>query len=108
MIVIREPRDDELEMMFYARWEVLRKPHALPLASERDEKDNHSGFVIAIDEESGKIVGSARYTLEADGACELDCLGVYPKYSGRGIGTQLFEFRRDRAREHASARRARL
>ena len=101
MVTIREPRQDELEGMYTLRWEVMRKPFGLPKGSERNKLDEISDFVIALDELSGKIVGTGTL-VPREGFIEIIHLAVIDEFRGQGVGTSLMDYLHERAIEYGA------
>jgi predicted N-acetyltransferase YhbS len=90
-----EPRTEEEFGEYYRlRWERLRKPHGLPLGSEREgpAEDASTHLIARVD---GRIVGAACWAVgmrkdESSGKREIYVryrqLAVDPEFDGRGIG----------------------
>ncbi len=49
-------------------------------------------FVLAVDDASGEIVGTAQVKTHRDGSCELASLAVVPEWQGRGLARRLIEY----------------
>jgi N-acetylglutamate synthase-like GNAT family acetyltransferase len=49
-------------------------------------------FMLAVDEASGEVVGTAQIKTHRDGSRELASIATLPAYQGQGIATQLIEF----------------
>jgi predicted N-acetyltransferase YhbS len=93
-----EPRtEEELGEYYRLRWERLRKPHGLPLGSEREGPvEDASTHLIA--KADGRIVGAACWAVgirkdQASGKREIYVryrqLAVDPEFEGRGVGIAM-------------------
>ena len=51
-----------------------------------------SHFVLAVEEASGEIVGTAQIKTHRDGSRELASLAVVPQWQGRGLARRLIEY----------------
>ncbi len=49
-------------------------------------------FVVAVDDASGEIVGTAQVKTHRDGSRELASLAVVPQWQGRGLARRLIEY----------------
>ena len=75
----------EFAEYFSFRWELLRKPLALPRGSEQDELDNSAFHVAAYDEQH--IVGAGRVHIESDHTARIRYMAVHPGYRCQGVGS---------------------
>lgn len=98
MIVIKEPQPQELDEMYLLRWEINRKPFGLPKGTEVDEHKASSYKVIALDDTTNKIVGSARLIVREDNVGEVNFVGVHESYRSQGIGERLMEYLHEKAK----------
>lgn len=48
-------------------------------------------FIVAVDDETGQIVGSGQIKRHGDGSHELASIATAPAYQGRGIAHQIIE-----------------
>ncbi len=53
-------------------------------------------FVVAVDDVSGEIVGTAQVKTHGDGSREFASLAVVPQWQGRGLARRLIEYWLDR------------
>jgi len=53
-------------------------------------------FVLAVDDTSGEIVGTAKIKAHGDGSRELASLAVVPHWQGHGLARRLIEYWLDR------------
>jgi N-acetylglutamate synthase-like GNAT family acetyltransferase len=65
---------------------IIRAAQINPL----DLKWQH--FVLAVDDASGEIVGTAQVKTHGDGSRELASLAVVPQWQGRGLARRLIEY----------------
>jgi ribosomal protein S18 acetylase RimI-like enzyme len=87
-ITVRRPRSSEdLEKYYHARWYILRRPWHQPIGSERDELENDSIHLMAID--GKKVVGVARAHINRPGEAQFRYMGVDVRYRRHGIATRL-------------------
>lgn len=99
MQILQPSTFHEFEQYYRLRYEMLRMPWYQPQGSERVEDDDTATHLMAINEETGEVMGVARVHLETDSEAQLRFLAVGPKYQNKQIGRQLLQAVEDKARE---------
>lgn len=90
MIEIRSPKTREDFKAYYdLRYKVLREPFGLPKGTEKDDYEPISQHFMAIDSETGKLVGCAKLFEKETGVGWLSHLAVAVPYQRTGIGKLL-------------------
>ncbi len=92
MIVIRHPETKEDFKKLYAlRYKILREPLGLPRGTEKDDYEPISTHFIAVDSDTGEIVGTAKLFEKEPGVGQFSHIAVDEKYQHRGIGKMLVD-----------------
>jgi N-acetylglutamate synthase-like GNAT family acetyltransferase len=99
MQILQPSTFHEFEQYYRLRYEMLRMPWHQPLGSERVEDDATATHLMAINEETGEVMGVARVHMETDTEAQLRFLAVGPKYQNKQIGRQLLHAIEEKARE---------
>ena len=90
MKIISPVSNDDFEKYFDLRWRVLRKPWNQPRGSEKDELEEQSYHLMAIDDQQ-KIIGCGRLHFTTDSHAQIRYMAVAPEYGKRGIGKKILE-----------------
>ncbi|MDP3881726.1 MAG: GNAT family N-acetyltransferase [Nanoarchaeota archaeon] len=69
------------------RWALLRKPWSEPRGSEKDNLEQESYHVIAIEESN--IIGGGRIHFNSASEAQVRYMFVLPEHQGRGIGKEI-------------------
>jgi len=92
MIVIRSPQTKEDFKAYYAlRYAVLREPWGHPRGTEKDDYEPISQHLMAVDEQSGEIVGVIKWLEREPGLAWVSHLAVSPGRQKQGIGKMLVQ-----------------
>ncbi len=87
MYHLRVPQtEEELELYYQFRWEMLRKPLHQPKGSERDAWDAMAHHQMVVDEE-GTPVAIGRLYINADNEAAIRFMAVHPSVQDKGLGT---------------------
>lgn len=90
LIRYRSPLTPEEFTEYYSfRWELLRKPLALPCGSERDALEDAAFHIAAYDEQS--VVGVGRLHMEPDRTARVRYMAVHASYRHKGIGRSILK-----------------
>jgi predicted N-acetyltransferase YhbS len=90
MIIIKHPATNEDFKEYYAlRYEVLRKPWGQAKGTEKDDYEPISEHLMAVDDQTQKIVGVVKLCEKVPGVGWLSHLAVDLKHQNKGIGTLL-------------------
>jgi N-acetylglutamate synthase-like GNAT family acetyltransferase len=100
MFTIKTPHTKQEFKDYYAlRYHVLREPLGLPKGTEKDDYEVISEHFMAVDEQTGEIVGVVKLYEDEPGLARFSHLAVSEKHQGQGIGHLLVETVGKRARE---------
>ena len=89
-LIIRRPETDrEFEAYFALRWAVLRQPWNRPGGSERDDREDDAGHLMALLD--GRVVGVGRIHFPDETRAQIRFMAVNPDHAGRGIGSRILE-----------------
>ncbi len=91
MQIIQPSTFHEFEQYYRLRYEMLRKPWHQPVGSERMDDDSEATHLMAIDENTGEIMGGCRVHMETDSEAQLRFLSVAPKYQNKQVGRRLLQ-----------------
>lgn len=98
-ITIKQPETEkEFSDYYELRWRVLREPWNHPRGSEKDELENESFHIMAVDE-NNKVVGVGRLHFNTETEAQIRYMAVAPEYETRGIGTSILEALEAKARQ---------
>lgn len=96
---LQEPvSQEDFEKYYQLRWEVLRKPWNQPKGSEKDENENTSIHVMAMDD-AGECVGVSRLQFNSAEEAQVRFMGVRDDQQGKGVGKKLMHYLEEKARE---------
>ncbi len=91
MIQIKYPKTkEEFEEYYNLRWSILREPWNQPKGSERDELEDKSIHIMAVNE-SGKIIGIGRLHKNRADEGQIRYMAVRKNYRQKGIGKMILE-----------------
>ncbi len=89
-ITIRPPASpNEWAAYYQLRWVILRKPWNQPKGSEKDEGEDKSVHLVAMDEGQGKLIATGRLVRREEGEAQIRSMAVHSDYQGRGIGMAM-------------------
>jgi N-acetylglutamate synthase-like GNAT family acetyltransferase len=92
MIKITSPSTrEEFKAYYDLRYKVLREPWGQPRGTEKDDYEPVSQHFMAVDDQSGKIVGVIKLMEKETGVGWLSHLAVDPHHQRQGIGQMLLE-----------------
>ena len=88
-IIVRSPNTEQEWCDYYLlRWQILRKPWSQPLGSERDEHENSSYHLLAIDKNK-TVIGVGRIHKINDFTAQIRYMAVSDLHRHTGIGSNL-------------------
>jgi N-acetylglutamate synthase-like GNAT family acetyltransferase len=100
MIVIKTPKTREEFKNYYAlRYRVLREPWGQPKGTEKDDFEPISQHFMAIDDQTGELVGVVKLFEKESGVGWFSHLAVVESKQHQGIGKFLIETVENAARE---------
>ncbi|MCW3020586.1 MAG: acetyltransferase [Solirubrobacterales bacterium] len=97
---------DDLRGAFAVRERVFCDEQGVPREDELDEHDEHALHLVALDAESGGVIGTLRLLLEQDRA-KIGRVAVEREWRRRGVALRMLQLALEAARERGS-RRVRL
>ena len=98
MIEIREPKTkEEFDSYYNLRWEILRKPWKQPRGSEKDELEDKSFHIIALDNK--KVVGVGRLHKNNNEEGQIRYMAVDENHQCKGIGKSILHELHEKAKE---------
>ncbi len=101
MISIKSPKTrEEFKAYYELRYRVLRAPWGQPKDTEKDDYEPISQHFMAVDEETGKIVGVVKVLEKSSGTGWFSHLAVDPAFQRRGIGLKLIQAVETAAKEN--------
>jgi ribosomal protein S18 acetylase RimI-like enzyme len=90
MIIIRQPQTrEDFKAYYHLRYQVLREPWGQPKGSEKDDFEPISHHYMAVDDQTGELVGVVKWLEKAPGQAWLTHLAVHPAHQKLGIGQLL-------------------
>jgi len=90
MLIIKSPATRQEFKEYYAlRFKVLREPWGHPQGTEKDDYEPISKHFMAVDDQTGKIVGVVKVYEKAPGVAHFSHLAVKPELQRKGIGKML-------------------
>lgn len=105
-ILLKEPKTEQEFSAYYdLRWRILRKPWSQPRGSEKDNMEDSSCHVMALDEKTGKILGVARLHLNTDEEAQVRYMAVEKGYKNQGVGRKMLKKLEEHARNETKAKR---
>lgn len=101
MTVIKAPVTHEDFKAYYAlRYKVLREPWGHPKGTEKDDYEPISEHFMAVDEQTGEVLGVIKLFEKSPGVGHISHLAVATAHQHKGIGTMLIKAVEDRGLEH--------
>jgi len=90
MIIIKHPVTREDFKAYYAlRYDVLRKPWGQAKGTEKDDYEPISDHFMAVDNQTGKVLGVVKLFEREPGIGWFSHLAVDSEYQNKGIGSLL-------------------
>lgn len=100
MIKIISPKTrDEFKAYYELRFKVLREAWGLQKGTEKDDYEPISRHFMAVDENSGEIIGVVKLFEKEPGVGWFSHMAVAPKYQHKGVGKLLLKFIEDEAKQ---------
>jgi N-acetylglutamate synthase-like GNAT family acetyltransferase len=100
MIIIKNPKTREDFKAYYdLRYQVLRDPWGLPKGTEKDDYEPISQHYMAVDSETGDIVGVVKIFEKNTGVGQFSHMAVAKNHQRQGIGHILISVVEEAARK---------
>lgn len=100
MIEIRSPQTrEEFKAYYDLRYRILREPWGLPRGTEKDDYEPISQHFMAVDTETGEILGVVKLFEKEPGVGWFSHLAVAGKAQRKGIGKMLMQAVEQAARQ---------
>jgi N-acetylglutamate synthase-like GNAT family acetyltransferase len=92
MIVIKSPKTREEFKAYYAlRYKVLREPWGQPKGTEKDDYEPISQHFMAVDDQTGEVVGAVKLIEKEPGVGQFSQMAVLPTRQRQGIGRIMMD-----------------
>lgn len=92
MIIIKAPESkDDFKTYYALRYQVLREPWGQPKGTEKDDFEPISRHFMAVDEETGNVLGVVKWFEKESGTGQFSHLAVARDFQRQGIGHLLLE-----------------
>jgi|ERR1041385_7273283 predicted GNAT family N-acyltransferase len=98
MRLIEPVTTQDFEKYYQLRWEVLRAPWNQPKGSEKDDAENSSIHVMALNENE-ECVGVSRLQKNSEEEYQVRFMGVRKDQQGKGIGKLLMDYLEEKAKK---------
>jgi predicted GNAT family N-acyltransferase len=85
------------------RFAVFVEEQRVPRELEVDEFDVMAVHLLAVEEETGNPIGTARFLDKGEGVAKIGRVAVLPDYRGKGVGEALMRAALERARRTGHA-----
>ncbi len=92
---------DDVRGAFALREQVFCEEQGVPREEELDEHDEHALHLVALDPESGAVVGTLRLLIDRDRA-KIGRVAVEREWRRRGVALRMLRLALDAARERDS------
>lgn len=100
MIVIRSPHTKEEFKAYYAlRFHVLREPLGQHPGSEKDDFEPISLHFMAVDDQTGQIIGAVKLFEKEPGIGQFSHLAVATTHQNKGVGRLMVQTVEQKSRE---------
>lgn len=87
--IIHPSSPQEFEAYYLLRWQTLRAPWNKPRGTEKDDKENESIHLMAL--EADLPLGVCRLQFNDDAIAQVRFMGVDEKARGKGVGKMLMQ-----------------
>lgn len=100
MIQITIPKTKaDFKAYYDLRYKVLREPWGQPRGTEKDDYEPISQHFVAVDDETGEVVGCVKFNEKEPGVAWVSHLAVKSTLQRTGIGKKLLAYVEATARE---------
>jgi GNAT superfamily N-acetyltransferase len=100
MIIIKTPKTrEEFKAYYELRYKVLRKPWGLAQGSEKDDYEPISQHFMAVDDETGEVLGVVKLFEKESGVGWVSHLAIAADHQRQGIGKLLMRHVEEIARK---------
>jgi GNAT superfamily N-acetyltransferase len=99
MINIVSPKTrEEFKAYYDLRYKVLREPWGIQKGTEKDDYEPISKHFMAVNDETGQIVGVIKLMEKEPGVGWFSHMAVIPEFQKKGIGKMLLSFIEEEAK----------
>ena len=99
---IREPKTaKEFEDYYHLRWEILRKPWAQPVGSEKDLIEDRCIHAMAVDA-TQNVLAVCRLQFNDPKTAQIRYMAVAENLQGKGLGSKILIFLEDIAKDRGA------
>ncbi len=100
MIIIQQPvTKQDFKAYYNLRFSMLREPMGMPRGTEKDDYEPISQHFMAVDDQTGEVVGVVKLFEFEPGVGRFSYLAVDHKYQRQGVGHRLLRTIEDNARQ---------
>jgi predicted GNAT family N-acyltransferase len=97
MHLVEPVSTEDFEKYYQLRWEVLRKPWNQPKGSEKDNAEEISIHIMALDEKN-ECIGVSRLQKNSEEEYQVRFMGVRDDQQGKGVGKLLMNYLEGKAK----------
>ena len=88
----------DFEKYYQLRWEILRKPWNQPKGTEKDDSENSSFHLMALNDEM-ECIGVSRLQKNTREEAQIRFMGIRGDQQGKGVGKLLMAALEQKAKE---------
>jgi predicted GNAT family N-acyltransferase len=100
METLKKPiTSEEFDQYYNLRWKVLRAPWNQPKGTEKDDKEDISHHVIAVNNHD-KVVGTGRIHLNSKNEAQIRFITIDTPLANKNLGRRILNTLEDHARKN--------
>jgi predicted GNAT family N-acyltransferase len=96
--IIIPKTNEELEKYYHLRYEILRKKWGQEETTTRDEFENDSLHLMAVDENNNPLA-TGRLQFNKGNEVQVRSMAVATEYQGKGLGSEMLRYLEDEAKK---------
>ena len=96
--IIVPSTNEELEKYYHLRYEILRKRWGQEETTTRDEYENESLHIMAIDE-NGNAIATGRLQFNKNNEAQVRSMAVIDEQQKTGLGSELLQYLENEAKK---------
>ncbi|HET6991998.1 MAG TPA: GNAT family N-acetyltransferase [Bacteroidia bacterium] len=99
---LREPTTpQDFENYYQLRWEVLRKPWNQAKGTEKDDAEESSIHIMALND-ADECIGVSRLQFNSPEEAQVRFMGVRDDQQGKGVGKKLMHYLEEKAKKNGA------
>ena len=98
MRIIQPQTPEDFEKYYLLRWEILRKPWNQPRGTEKDESEESSFHLMALND-LDECVGVARLQNNSEDEAQVRFMAIRDDQQGKGLGKKIMSVMEEQARK---------